>query len=1380
MTGDAGTARAEPSPHRVIGIGASAGGLDAYTRLLAALPAETGLAFLLVPHLSPTHHSQLAELLARSTAFPVSEARDGDKMRPDHLYVLPPDKVMCITDGHVRLDPRPHREGPPTVIDDCLASLAEVWGDRAVGVVLSGTGSDGAAGLIAIKAHGGTTYAQDFGSAAHDSMPRSAVEAGGVDFTLTPEAIARSLVELAQSDTTVAPPEARSESPAAQPAEEPGPALSAADAAALDTVLGMLQTASGVDFPHYKRPTMARRVFRRIAELRLPDLPAYVRRLQESPAELETLFGSVLIHVTEFFREPSMYEVLRSTVIPALLTHRTTAAPIRVWVVGCATGEEAYSTAIVFSEVAAELKRDVPVKIFSSDVSDAAVTRARLGRYPGDIAAEVSSERLERFFVSVDGEFQVEKGLREMCVFARQDVTRDPPFAQLDIVICRNLLIYLEPVLQRRVLQVLHYALKPGGFLALGAAESVAGLEQLFAPLDRTHKVYLRRTVPSHMELNLGWSGRQRPVGASLVRSSGAAPAAWSTAELQRAAAQAFFTQYPSGSVLVTADLEIRHFQGTTSPYLEPPSGGPTVHLLRMAHPDLRLILGRLIRKAQKERREVHRRDLPVRVGSRTHRVKVTVLPVPTDETEREHYLVVFDSAPSGREPKSGAEPGAAARGAGQESAGGEARVLELEQELADTKEYLQAVIDQQDETHAELQTTYEASSSANEEFQSTNEELESTKEELQSVNEELTTVNEEMQQRNAELSARGAEVTGLLEAMDFPILLLTHDLRLQAFNATAGSRLRLSRTAIGRPIMELHAPLPLNQFRELVERALAEQSVQEREIQDAEGRWHALRLWPVMPSGETATAVVAALLDIGRLKLDVERANVARMYSEAIVETVQEPLAVLDAHLRIITANRAFHTAVRLPQALAPGVLLWELGPGKWDLPELRVRLDEVTRTGKALENYEVTIELSQASRRTFQLNARRITQPGSVPGNILLGLDDVTDRRDRERQVIEAGRMQAVGQLAGGVAHEINNQMTGVLGFATFLSRSDHLTDQERTDLAHILKCAGRAAEITRQLLTFSRRHHSSPSAIELNSLVAGSETLLRRLLGPGLTIEIRLGTGVGAVRVDQAQFEQVLVNLVLNARDAMTAGGRLTLETASVVVADAAVVSADARVPLGRYARLMVRDTGTGMDEATRDRLFEPFFTTKPQGLGTGLGLASVYGTVKQSGGFIWVESEVGRGATFTIDLPEIAVAIPAKAPLAPTVAPRGSETILVVEDDEVVREWLARSLRELGYTVLQAGEGAEALRLIEGEGSAAALVVSDVMMPGMGGVELRDRLADVRPGLPVLLISAYAFDELLARGIVDRATLVLPKPFEIAVVAIKIRNLLDAAS
>jgi two-component system CheB/CheR fusion protein len=1368
-------------PTRVVGVGASAGGLEAFSRLFAALPERSGLAYLLVPHLSPTHPSELTQLMARVARFPVKLAADDDRLEPDRLYVLPPDRVLEIVDGHIRLSARPAREGAPTVIDACFTSLAETWGERAVGVVLSGNGSDGTAGLKAIKAAGGRTYAQDFVSAAYDGMPRSAVLAGAVDAALPPEGIAHALVSGEPDETARARP--AKEAPAAPDHADidaqAEPPLAVEEVPELEAILGLLHAFSGVDFRGYKRPSIVRRVRRRMAQVGVSDLATYRQVVAESPTEVQVLFNGILIHVTEFFRDPDTFEVLQAAVLPTLFANRADTAPLRVWVVGCASGEEAYSVAIAIAEAGDARGRQLSARIFATDLSEPVLAAARLGRYPAEIAADVSPERLARFFVPVEGGYQIQKRIRDMVVFARQDVTRDPPYAQLDLVLCRNVLIYLDPVLQRRALHVFHYALGASGFLMLGPAESIAGMESLFSPVDRIRRVFLRKPVPARLPLELGWSGQQRSLPSRAPPAPGVPALPWTDAELQQRAALALFAEGATGSVVVNGDLEIRHFQGQVSPYLEPPTGGPTVHLLRMAHPELRLILGRLIRKAQKTGRMASRRDVDIAAGARRYRLTVRVLPFPTDETLGEHYLVLFDSLDGSRrgDPPRGAAPAAT----GDESALDDPGRLQVEQELADTKDYLQAIIDQQDETHAELQAAYEASRSANEEFQSTNEELESTKEELQAVNEELNTLNEQLQQRNAELTARAAEVNGLLEALEIPLFVLTPELRLQAFNAKAAAVLELTRDQVGRQGTDLPWPLPTRELRQLAGEVLAGRGLREVEVQDPRGHWFVLRLWPVVPAEGAPAGVLGALIDIAHLHRNLEDAHQARAFSEAIVDGIRVPLLVLDHDQRVLTANHAYRATFGAESEPASGAALWELGGRVWDRPEVRALLEGVGRSRHTQAPVALEIDLPGRGHRFLELTAHALVEPGTGARHLLLAVEDFTARKRLEQRIVVASRMQAVGQLAGGVAHEINNQMTAVLGFTDLLATSGELGAGARHELEYITKAGRRAAEVAQQLLAFGRRQTLRPVVAELNALVAGTQGLLMQLVGPELELVLTLGKEVGHVRLDQAQLEQLLVNLVLNARDATGPGGRLTIETAAVVV-DESTESRDerAQVPRGAYARLIVSDTGTGMDRVTLGHIFEPFFTTKPQGRGTGLGLASVYGLVKQSGGFVWVDSEPGRGTTFTMDFPCVAAEPPTKPRVSMPEVAGGTETILVVEDDAAVRTWARGALEQLGYVVLEAEDGLDALDVFATRGEEVALVLADVVMGRMGGGELRDRLGAQAPGVPVLLMSGHGPEELLGRGFVGDNDELLHKPFDIAHLDRRIRTLLGRGS
>lgn len=646
--------------------------------------------------------------------------------------------------------------------------------------------------------------------------------------------------------------------------------------------------------------------------------------------------------------------------------------------------------------------------------------------------------------------------------------------------------------------------------------------------------------------------------------------------------------------------------------------------------------------------------------------------------------------------------------------------------------------------------------------------------------NEDLQTFMDQQAAAHAEVQMRPAELSGLLEALGMPLLLLTRDLRLRAYNTRAAEDFHLTTANVGHEIGDASLPIQRAELGELVARALAGTTTVEKELRGIRGHWQSLRIWPIHAAEEAGT-VVLAFVDIGKLKQEVATEQAAVAYKDAIVDTIMEPLLVLDDHNSLMHANEAFHRTFGTDSASLGRLKISELGePASGDAP-LDEFLLRVRQAGRPIQGPEISLASDPLGSRTFRLSAGPVNWQG--PPRVVLALEDITERKRIEQAEQETARMMAIGQLAGGVAHEINNQMTVIEGLAGYLLKDTPDDDPRRPDIREISKAAVRSATITKQLLAFSRRQPLNLVVLDLNGLITTSESLLHRIIGSGIALELSLGEHVGAIRIDQAQLEQLLVNLVVNARDAMNGMGKLRIETMEVVVAEHASPTPEtAVVPGGTYARLIVSDTGTGMDAATAARIFEPFFTTKPIGQGTGLGLASVYGIVKQSGGLIRVDSEPGRGTSFTIDLPQVAAA---QAPAPPAGAPRaaaasmtgdGSASILLVDDEAMVRHVTERALRELGYRVIVASDGREALRRIAEEHVAVDLVLSDVVMPGMSGAELWSRLAESHPGLPVLLMSGYASDDLVRQGRVEAGTPVLAKPFTTAELSARIKSLL----
>ena len=529
-----------PGSFPIVGIGASAGGLEAFTQLLGALPVDTGLALVLVQHLAPQHESMLTALLSHATKLPVHEARDGMRVAPNHIYVIPPNTNLAVLHGRLSLMPRTEARGRHLPVDFFFRSLAADMKERSIGVILSGTASDGTEGLRVIKAEGGLTFSQDEKSAKYDGMPHSAIAAGVVDFVLPPEGIARELARLGRHPY-IAQPAAKAEDPLPESDGE------------LSKVFILLRSATGVDFSFYKPPTLRRRIARRMALHKIGSLAHYVRFLRQTPHEVDALYQDLLINVTSFFREPEAFEVLKRRVFPRLLKDRQAQTPIRVWVPGCSTGEEAYSIAIALLECLGHKGAGVPVQVFATDVSERAIDKARAGIYPAGIGADVSPARLRRFFAGHDGGFQISKAVRDVCVFARQDVTKDPPFSRLDVISCRNLLIYLGPVLQKRVIPTFHYALKQGGVLLLGGSETIGGFADLFTLADSRHKLYTRKPAAHRLEIA---APLQSDLDAAAEPGHPAAPAPTAGFDYQKEADRILLGKYTPSGVVVNEDLE--------------------------------------------------------------------------------------------------------------------------------------------------------------------------------------------------------------------------------------------------------------------------------------------------------------------------------------------------------------------------------------------------------------------------------------------------------------------------------------------------------------------------------------------------------------------------------------------------------------------------------------------------------------------------------------------------------------------------------------------------------------------------------------------------------------------------------------------------------
>ena len=834
----------------VVGIGASAGGLEAFRELLAALPNDTGMAFVLVSHLSKTYKSMLTELLSKVTKMPVAEVRGHTPVLANRIYLISPNTTLVMEDHGLSARPieEPNRHG--MVIDTFFRSLAEHRKSQAIGVVLSGTGSDGTLGVSAIKAEGGIAFAQDEQSAKYPDMPRSAsAQFGLADFVLPPAQIAQELVRIAgHSYVRRVQPEEESEATASE--------------SQLTGIFRWVKRATGVDFTHYKPSTLRRRILRRMVLHKIETMASYLRRLETDPAEVEALYRDLLINVTSFFRDAEIFEYLQNNVIPDILKRRLGDLPVRVWVPACATGEEAYSIAIVLLESMQATGGPLPVQIFASDINKQSVQIAREGHYPENIAADVSPERLRKFFAKSEGGYQISKQVRDLCIFAVQDVTRDPPFSRMDLISCRNLLIYLGVPLQKSVLATFHYALNPDGYLVLGGSETVEAGSDAFRQIDKKHKLYSRLLTAARP--NLEFTSAQ--LAGDPVRVGRQSLISEPVVDLGREADRIVLSQYAPPGVLINSSFEVLQFRGRTAPFLEQPSGHATLNLLKMAREGLSIDLRAAIHQASKARGPIRKAGARVRTDSGVTEITLEVTPVIDKSAPKSgkdpYYLVLFDTTPRGK----ATAGGRAAKGKAKTVSRAERELSALRAELAGTQNDLRSIIEEQEATNEELQSANEEILSSNEELQSTNEELETAKEELQATNEELITVNEEVQNRNAELGRANIDLTNLIESVDVVFVMLDKNLRIRRFTSAAQKVLNLIPTDVGRPIGDIKPNIHVADLPKLIQDTIADMHDLEQNVQDSAGRSYLMKIRPSKTQDGKMEGAILTLTDIDAL----------------------------------------------------------------------------------------------------------------------------------------------------------------------------------------------------------------------------------------------------------------------------------------------------------------------------------------------------------------------------------------------------------------------------------------------------------------------------------------------------------------------------------
>jgi two-component system CheB/CheR fusion protein len=1212
---------------RVVGIGASAGGLDAFRDLISAIPAGTGLAFVLIQHLDPRHDSMLGDIIAGATAMTVQEVVDGMKIEGDHVYVIPPDAEMTIEGDVLHLLPRsatvPHRP-----LDTFFASLANDRASSAIGVVLSGADSDGAVGLRAIHDAGGITFAQTPESAKFDVMPRAAASAA--DFVLPPSGIAEHVTNIARRGQ-------------AEDGEQ-----SAAD---FDRIFELLRASHPVDFSHFKRPTVERRIMRRVLLGNYDRLSSYADSLEDDAVAVEGLYQDLLIGVTSFFREPARFEALKTIVFPAIVKGRGPEQSVRVWVAGCSTGEEVYSLGMTLMEFLDE-RPDAPrIAIYGTDINEQSVRRARTAVYSERAVAGVSPERLERFFTNVPGGYKIAKELRELCVFAAHDVTRDPPYSKIDLVTCCNVLIYFDPELQKKAVALLQYALAPGGFLMLGSSENLRATSNQMIPVSTKPLIYSRRQSPG--------APATFEVAPRTARSSLAA-APFAPAERRAGAGDddSFLGSHlaPCG-VLINEQMEILRIRGEIAPFIALEPGEASLKLFGLVrHHEVLAVLRPAIRRAFREQTIVGHRDILVTDGDVRRAVSFEVIPYGTPAPRRDQCWIVFHDAP------------APARRTSAKSA--------RQTEIDSLRNALAAAIGDREQVADEASAAAEEAQSSDEELRSTNEELETAKEELQSANEELSTLNDELRQRNTMLVRMNDDIENLLGAVEIPILFVGVDLTVRRFNVTAGKLLNLRADAIGRPLHEAKSTLDVALLEKLVGAVMETTDGAEVEVQDSAGDWRLMRIRAYRTSVGAVDGAIVALLDIDVLKRSLlvaeEATRAADMLSQASAllsssldyETTLESLARLSTaafadwcavdlvnedgsirHLTVSHANPVLHDLAQqfqevafqeperapgAPQALLlrKSVLLTDIAESHLTgiPPEAKI-MQLIGALGvRSLISVPLIVRDKVLGTTTFSSSQRRYNEldlrlAEELSQRAAVAIDTAMHFREAER----ANRYKDA--FLGTVAHELRTPLTSIVGWVQLAKRNLDLSGEA---IVHVDESASLMRIFIDDLLDVTRIREQKLSVemedIDLAAVVRSAEEMTAvSATGRGIHLCSLLELDPAPMRGDRVRLLQVVWNLLSNAIKFTPVGGTIDVRLERV----------------DNEAQLSVADNGAGISPEFLPHVFELYrqaHQTESHMPGLGIGLAIVSQVVKLHGGTVRVESPgLGHGATFIVTLP-----------------------------------------------------------------------------------------------------------------------------------------------
>lgn len=1076
----------------MIGVGASAGGLQSFQKLLRNIPADSGMAYVLVQHLAPAHESLLPEILARETKIPVHEITDDINIAPNHIYIIPENKMLTVYDGKLKLDPREKGNKLNLVIDLFFNSLAEVHKGFARGVILSGTGFDGTLGLKTIKEMGGSTFVQNPESAAYDGMPLSAIRAGAADFILEVEEIPEKLhhVDSAYENSN---------------AYAEDDTLSGKDDDFYKQILRLLKLRTGNDFSHYKQATIRRRIARRMVITKKEEPEAYLDFLRGDKPEQVALFNDILIPVSYFFRDSKIFNLLCENAFPRITKEKVPGETIRVWVAGCSTGEEAYSMAISLHEFLGEKIADYKVQIFATDISENVITKARTGIYSRQEVQNISDARLDTYFTKIESAYHIKKEIRDMCIFAVHNFVKDPPFAKMDMITCRNVLIYLDPFLQKKTFSTFHYSLRPHGVLFLGKSETAGSISNLFEPMVKNHKIYTRKNVAENFvpAPYKRFDSQEADKHAEPRRKS-------FEPDFQRTANELLFTKYTPPGVIINANKEIIHFHGETGQFLSQPPGKPNFNIFKMLRADLAFEMRAALVKVKSDHEAVTKEQLPVK--GEDFLINLEVIPLENKSGDG-HILILFHKLPVSSADNAGASK--------RKNAQSE-RIRQLEAEIEQMRHDIRKVTEDQEVANEELQSANEELLSNSEELQTLNEELETSTEELRSNNEELTTISDELIDRQEQLTT-------------------------------------------------------------------------------------------------------------------------ARLYAEAIIQTIREPLVILNKEFSIKSANAAFYRYLKTTEQDVEGKVIFDLNNVKWQIGDLKNELSKALHEKVTIEGLELKIGLAGLGERTMLLNIRPILNDSLGESLLLLAIEDITEIRAanialqyNNRELLESNKeLSSFSYIA---SHDLQEPLRKIHTFSKMVldDGQSRISEESAAYLERIIVSAARMQRLTDDLLNYSQLNASDERDFEDTDLGALLGEVLEELSETVKAADAKVNLGeLPIVNANPLLMRQLFINLVGNALKYRSPRNKTVISISSSIVEEGELGTGD----LIRYHKIVFSDNGIGFLQEQALRIFEPFqrLHGKDKYEGTGIGLAICSKIAFKHRGFITADGVPGKGAAFNLYLP-----------------------------------------------------------------------------------------------------------------------------------------------